>query len=153
MSFALDVNLLLYASDVESPLHPRAVEFLEACVSGGEVFCVGWQTIMSYLRIATHPSVFARPLSPSEATANIESLLHVPHVRLLAEEEGFWDVYRGVTREVPARGNLVPDAHLAALLRQHGVSTLYTRDRDFVKFSFLDVRDPFAGPERPARRR
>ncbi len=49
-----------------------------------------------------------------------------------------------MTRSTPVRGNLVPDAHLAALLRQHGVSTLYTLDRDSYKFAFLDVRDPFA---------
>jgi uncharacterized protein len=42
------------------------------------------------------------------------------------------------------RGNLVPDAHLAALLRQHGIRTLYTNDSDFRKFSFPDVQDPFA---------
>ena len=53
-------------------------------------------------------------------------------------------VYREVTGSFPVRGNLVPDAHLAALLKQHGVRTLYTRDGDFRKFSFLDVRDPFA---------
>jgi predicted nucleic acid-binding protein len=47
-----------------------------------------------------------------------------------------------VTKNVPTRGNLVPDAHLAALLSQHGVVTLCTHDRDFRKFSFLDVRDP-----------
>jgi predicted nucleic acid-binding protein len=65
-------------------------------------------------------------------------------VRLLAEEEGFWEVYREVTDEVPVRGNLVPDAHLAALLRQQGIRTLYTNDSDFRRFSFLDVRNPFA---------
>ena len=97
---------------------------------------------MSYLRIATHPAIFDRPLSPEEANGNIEALLGVPHARFLAEEEGFWDVYRDTIREVPTRGNLVPDAHLAALLRQHGILTLYTRDRDFRKFGFLDVRDP-----------
>jgi predicted nucleic acid-binding protein len=65
-------------------------------------------------------------------------------VRLLSEEEGFWEVYREVAGEVPVRGNLVPDAHLAALLRQHGIRTLYTNDSDFRKFSFLDVGTPFA---------
>jgi predicted nucleic acid-binding protein len=64
-------------------------------------------------------------------------------VRLLAEEDGFLEVYRSVAGAFPVRGNLVPDAHLAALLRQHGVRTLYTRDADFRKFAFLDVRDPF----------
>lgn len=63
-------------------------------------------------------------------------------MRCLAEEDGFCEVYREVTARVPTRGNLVPDAYLATLLRQHGVKTLYTRDRDFHKFEFLDVRDP-----------
>ncbi len=76
------------------------------------------------------------------ATANVETLVAHPHARLLAEEEGFWSVYRDITAAVPTRGNLVADAHLAALLRLHGVRTLYTRDRDFLKFDFLDVRDP-----------
>jgi predicted nucleic acid-binding protein len=76
--------------------------------------------------------------------ANIETLLNLPHARFLSEEEGFWDVYRAATAEVSSRGNLVPDAHLAALLRHHGVKTLYTHDRDFLKFPFLDVRDPLA---------
>jgi predicted nucleic acid-binding protein len=65
-------------------------------------------------------------------------------VRLLGEEDGFLDVYREVTGSFPVRGNLVPDAHLSALLKQHGVRTLYTRDGDFRKFAFLDIRDPFA---------
>lgn len=99
---------------------------------------------MSYLRIATHPSIFGAPLTPAEAMLNVERLARLPHVRWLSEEPGFLDVYRDVTKQFPVRGNLVPDAHLAALLRQHGVRTLYTRDADFHKFDFLDVRDPFA---------
>jgi toxin-antitoxin system PIN domain toxin len=97
---------------------------------------------MGYLRMATHPSIFAQPLTPDEAASNVGSLLDLPHCRALAEEEGFWDVYRDVTRDVPARANLVPDAHLASLLRQHGVGKLFTHDRDFRKFDFLDVIDP-----------
>jgi predicted nucleic acid-binding protein len=46
-------------------------------------------------------------------------------------------------RRFPVRGNLVPDAHLTAILHQHGVQKIYTEDRDFLKFDFLDVRDPF----------
>ena len=75
---------------------------------------------------------------------DVDALVALPHVRLLSEEDGFLDVYREVTGGFPVRGNLVPDAHLAALLTQHGVGKLYTRDADFRKFPFLDVRDPFA---------
>ena len=142
MSFALDVNILLYASDTGSPYFARSREFVESCIAQKEVFYLGWPTVMAYLRIATHPTVFDYPLSPDDAMANIGTLLNVRHARLLSEEEGFWDVYRATAAEVPTRGNLVPDAHLAALLRYHGVKTLYTHDRDFLKFSFLEVRDP-----------
>lgn len=110
------------------------------------LFCLGWPTVMSYLRIATHPGIFSVPLSPAEALRNVDALVALPHVRLLSEEEGFLGVYREVTGAFPVRRNLVPDAHLAALLKQNGVRTLYTRDADFRKFAFLDVRDPFAPP-------
>jgi len=143
MSFAIDVNILLYASDQESPFAPRAQEFLSHLPSKREPVCIAWSTIMAYLRIATHGAIFARPLSPEEAMSNIDALLRLPQVRVLSEDEGFWEVYREVAAEVPACGNRVPDAHLAALLRQHGVNILYTNDRDFRKYDFLKVRNPF----------
>jgi uncharacterized protein len=144
MSAAIDVNVLLFASDTSSPLHQRAAEFLEHCASGPDVLYLAWSTVMSYLRISTDPAIFASPLRPEEAAQNAETLLRLPHVRMLAEEDGFWDLYSEVTKKMPTRGNDVPDAHLATLLRQHGVATLHTNDRDFRKFDFLNVRDPFA---------
>lgn len=145
MSFSCDVNVLLYASDAASPVHGVARRFLGQAAAGGDLFCLGWPTLMSYLRIATHAGIFSAPLTPAEALGNVEALATLPHVRLLAEQDGFLDVYRGVAAEFPVRGKLVPDAHLVAVLKQHGVRTLYTRDTDFRKFAFLDVRDPFAG--------
>jgi uncharacterized protein len=144
MSFGIDVDILLYASDEASPLHGKAVSFLQQCAAGREVFCLAWLSAMSYLRMATHPSIFERPLTPAQALGNIEALLSLPHCRAIGEEAHHLRVYQDITQAVPARGNLVPDAHLAAVLSQHGVVTLYTHDRDFRKFTFLDVRDPLA---------
>lgn len=144
MSYAFDVNVLLYATHQASPLHQRAVDFLERCASRAEIFYLAWPTVMAYLRIATHPRILGAPLSPEEAMRNVESLVVLPHARLLSEEEGFWDAYRRATHGLTVRGNLVPDAHVAALLLQHGVRTFYTRDADFRRFDFLDVRDPFS---------
>ena len=72
MSFAVDVNILLYASDESSPLHGKAVDFLGRCAGGPEVFCLAWLTVMSYLRIATHPLIFMRPLSPAEVSSSVQ---------------------------------------------------------------------------------
>ncbi len=144
MSFALDVNVLLYASDQESPLAPLAKRFLEGAVRSPELLCLAWPTLTAYVRLTTNPASCRVPLSTEEATANVTALLAQPRSRVLVEEEGFWDIYRGLLDGHRARHKLVPDVHLAALLRQHGVKTLYTRDRDFRRFDFLDVRDPFA---------
>jgi toxin-antitoxin system PIN domain toxin len=146
MSFSLDTNILLYASDKSSLYYDQAKSFVETCMTGQQVFYLAWSTVMSYLRISTHPSIFNRPLTPDEAMRNVETLMHLPHVRFLSEEEGFWEGYRSAASTVPTRGNLVPDTHLAALLRQYGIKTLYTRDRDFLKYPFLEVIDPFITP-------
>jgi uncharacterized protein len=144
MSYSVDANVLLYASDRSNARNPEAIRFLEQRAADPDLFCIAWSTLMAYLRIATHPRIFSRPLSPSEALGNVASLLSLPRLRVLSEGEDFLEIYRNVTTHFPVRGNLVPDAHLAALLRQHGVRRLYTVDRDFRKFDFLEVADPFA---------
>lgn len=143
MSYSVDANILLYASDSSSPWHSRASDFLAARVVRPELFCVAWPTLMAYLRISTHPSIFTSPLTPAEAEANVDSLLSLPRVRVLGEGGGFWSAYQTQTAGTPVRGNLVPDAHLVAILFEHGVQTLYSRDRDFLKFPSLRVEDPF----------
>src|SRR5512138_154068 len=75
VSVSCDVNVLLYASDSSSPVHGAARRFLDEAVAAGDLFCVGWPTVMSYLRIATHPGIFSAPLAPAEALRNIEALL------------------------------------------------------------------------------
>ena len=144
MSCSIDVNVLLYASDRTSERHQAARRLLEECATGPEVLYVAWPVLMSYVRIATHTRVFAVPLAPREALGNVETLLALPRVRAVGELDGFVDAYRAVSGSVVVRGNLVPDAHLAAILLQHGIRTLYSNDSDFKKFPTLEVRNPFA---------
>jgi toxin-antitoxin system PIN domain toxin len=143
LSYAVDVNVLLYASDASSPFSKPARAFLKTCAAGPEVFCLAWPTLQSYVRLATHPAIFASPLTPDDAEANVRTLLDLPHARVLAEREGFWETYRDVTRDLAVRGNDVPDAWLAAILRQNDVTTLFTNDRGFRKYAFLRVENPF----------
>jgi len=144
LSYSVDANILLYASDRASPRHAAALRFLEERPSDPDIFCLAWPTLLAYMRIATHPRIFAEPLAPAAALDNVEALMRLPRVRAIGESDDFLAVYRDVTSGLIARGNLVPDAHLATLLRQHGVRRLYTIDADFRKFRYLEVRDPFA---------
>ena len=144
MSYSLDVNVLLYASDQSSDRHLQARRFVETCAAGPEILCLTWPTLMSYLRIATHLRIFSAPLSPDEALGNVSALIGLPHVRTVSELDGFVEAYKQVAGETPVRGNLVPDAHVATILFQHSVRTLYSNDRDFRKFQSVDLRDPFS---------
>lgn len=142
MSATVDANVLVYASNESDPVHDGARRLVEYLAAGPELVYLFWPTVMGYLRVVTHPGILPSPLRPPEATGNIAHLLERPHVRCPGEEPGFWDLYRATARD-HARGNDVPDGHLAALMRQHGVRLIYTRDRGFRRFDGIEVRDPF----------
>ena len=144
MSLTVDANVLLYASDASSPRHARAREVVEELASGPELAYLFWPTIMAYLRIATHSAIFDRPLPPREAIENVEALLSRPTVRAPGEQPEFWPRYRAVAADAAPTGNLVPDAHLVALMLDNEVRTIWTHDRDYRRFKGIEVRDPFA---------
>jgi toxin-antitoxin system PIN domain toxin len=145
MSFAVDANLLLYASDEASPFHERAVAVIDEVATGPELTYLFWPVVMAYLRIATHPAVFARPMSHADARANLNLLLELPNVQAAGEDDLFWRRFTEVADDVAPTGNLVTDAHLVALMLANGVRTIWTHDRDYRKFSGIRVHDPFAG--------
>ena len=143
MSVTLDANVLVYASNEADSVNDGARALLERLARGPDIVYLFWPALMGYLRIVTNHQVLPEPLTPAEATANVARLLSPSHVRAPGEAEGFWEMYR-MTAAEGTRGNAVPDAHLAALMRQHGVRTIYTRDRGFRRFEGVEVRDPFA---------
>lgn len=142
MSYTIDANILLYATDRASPFHEAAGAFLRDRPRDPDILCLTWPVVMAYVRLATHPRVFDVPVSPAAAADNIAALTRMPRCRMVAEPDNFLRAYRDVAVEFSVRGNLVPDAHLATLARVHGVRTIYTHDRDFRKFGFLNVIDP-----------
>lgn len=143
MSATVDTNILLYAANADDESHQVARDLLEGLAVGPDLLYLFWPTIMGFLRISTHPAIFTNPHTPEEAADAITGLLKRPNVRAPAEQDGFWDVY-GATADDQTRGNHIPDAHLAALMRQHGVNIIYTRDRDLRRYETIDARNPFA---------
>jgi uncharacterized protein len=141
MSVTVDANVLLYASDTSSPFHDRNRALLERLVVSPELLYLFWPTVVAYLRIATHPAIFDQPLDPAQARENIDDLVTRANVRSPGEQTGFWSVFsRGLAEDV-VRGNLVSDAHLVALMRQHDVGAIWTSDRDFRRFDGVRVLD------------
>lgn len=144
MSQTVDTNLLVYATHTGSPFHERAHALVEHLVLGPALAYLLWPALVGYLRIVTHPSILATPLSSDEAMANVEALLSPPHIRVPGEGGDFWPTFDRVARDVRPQGNLVSDAHLVALMHQHGIAAIWTHDRDFRKFPGIKVKDPFS---------
>lgn len=145
MSHTVDTNILVYASHTESPFHDRARSLVEALVAGPGIAYIFWPAVLGYLRIVTSPNIVGSPLSSDQAISNVRALIGPAHVRVAGEGDDFWASFQAVAGDVKPRGNLVPDAHLVALMREHGVSTIWSHDRDFRKFRGITVKDPFLG--------
>ena len=141
MSVTVDANILIYASNQADPAHGPARSLVERLAAGPDLVYLFWPVALAYLRIVSHPGILPRPLAPADASRNIERLIERPNVRTAGEMDGFWDVFNA-TAGGRARGNEVPDVHLVALMRQHGVRVLFTRDRGFRRFDGIEVVDP-----------
>ena len=137
----VDANILLYAEDQLSPRHARAREWWDACLSGGAPVCLCWSVVGAFIRISTNPRVFETPLSMEQALSRVQSWLDQPCVRLIHPTTRHWTVFRRLLSEGQAVGNLVTDAHLAALSIEYGCEMIST-DSDFSRFPGVNWKNP-----------
>ncbi len=101
-----------------------------------------WPAVVAYVRVVTRRELLPNPASITEAIESIEQLLRLPHVWLVSDTAEGWRILREVALGNAVRGGLIHDAHLVALMRQHGVETIWTHDRDFRRFDGIRVYDP-----------
>ncbi len=139
MSATVDVNVLVHAANVDDPLYEPALARLTSLVEEPRLLHLFWPVLLGFVRIATHPAILPRPLALQPALDNVSALLAVPHVRVHGEAEGFWNFAQAAQLE-SGGGNDVPDAHLVALMRQHGVRTIHSQDRGFRRFDGIELR-------------
>jgi uncharacterized protein len=139
----VDVNLLLYAYDAAAERHEASRAWLEDTLSGSQLVRFAWLTLWAFVRIATSPRVFLRPLSTADAAAAVSRWLAQPSVAVLEPGERHWEILQRLMKEGQIRGPRVTDAALAALAVEHG-ATLHTADRDFARFPGLKWANPIA---------
>jgi uncharacterized protein len=141
--FVVDTNVLVHAVDEASPFRHPCADALARWRARPGAWFVTWSVVYEFLRVVTHPRRSHRPRSLGEAWRFVESLLATPGLRVLVETPRHAEVARAVIAETPGlTGNLAHDAHIAVLMREHGVRTIYTRDADFFRFPFLEPVDP-----------
>lgn len=142
---AVDTNVLVYAAVAASPQHRRARSLLTELAQGTAPWALPWPCCYEFLRVVTHPRVYAPPLPPAAAQGFLAALFASPSLVLLSETSRHAEVLALVLAESGVSGNLMHDAHIVALCREHGVDEIWTADRDFLRFRTPRVRNPFAG--------
>lgn len=137
-----DINLLLYAYDRTSRFHKEAAAWLESVLNSEQVF-FSWHTISGFIRIITSPKASSRPLTIDDAVEIVDSWLEQENVHLVSLEKKNWPLFSRVLKEGQATGNLVMDAHLAAMAVACGAK-LASTDRDFTRFEGIQFFDPLS---------
>lgn len=139
-----DVNVLVYAFRREAEHHERYATWLAGVIAGADELALHDVVLASMARIVTNPRIFADP-APMSATLDFLSRVRAARrARWLPPSSVTWDELDQLTRQDRGiRGNLVPDAHLAALALAHGCR-IATADRGFARFPGLTCFDPAA---------
>ncbi len=139
----VDVNVFVYAFREDAPRHAEYRAWLQHLVDSHEAYAVADAALSGFLRVVTHPRVF-HPPTPIEAALTFATALRDrPNAVPVAPGARHWGIFATLCREAGARGNLVPDAWLAALAIESGCE-LVTTDRDYARFPTLRWRHPLA---------
>jgi uncharacterized protein len=136
-----DVNVLVYAHRSDASGHAAYRAWLEDVINGDHAYGVSDLILSGFLRIVTHPRVFSPPSALAPALAFTELLRRQPNAVSITPGARHWDIFVNLCQTASAKGNLVPDAYLAALAIESG-SEWITTDRDYSRFPGLKWRHP-----------
>lgn len=139
----IDANLLLYAANRAAPEHERARQWLDERLNGSAAVGLPWPSLLAFVRLASNPVVVRHPASPAEAWRQVEEWLTCAPVWTPVPGDAHRELVAGFLKARWMTSRLVPDAHLAALAIEHGL-TLQSTDGDFARFSGLKWENPLA---------
>ncbi|MEJ2088936.1 MAG: PIN domain-containing protein [Gammaproteobacteria bacterium] len=136
---AVDTGILVYAHRGETELHAAAKDALQALCEGDEPWALPIFCVTEFFRVVTHRRVFNPPSSVKAADDFLAAVRQAPSCRIALPGNGYLDQLRAVLARSHARGNLLFNAQIAALCREHGIRSVLTDDRDFERFPDLEL--------------
>ena len=137
----VDANVLLYAVNTDAPHHDRSVRWLDAALSGGDTVGFAWVALLAFVRLSTKVGLFPAPLTVDEAMDRVDDWLGAPAAVVVDPSVDHARIVRDLLRALGSGGNLVNDAHLAALALEHRCG-IVSWDHDFARFSGVDWQLP-----------
>ena len=139
-----DVNVLIYAFRPDTPDHKRYRDWLMDVVYGESAFACSDFVLSGFVRIVTHPRVFTNPDPLPDALEFTNAIREAPNCVPVTPGRAHWSIFTRLCKQADAKGNLVPDAYLAAVAIESGCEWI-TTDRDYARFSGLRWRHPLDG--------
>jgi toxin-antitoxin system PIN domain toxin len=139
---AVDTNILVYAHREDSPWHVTAYRRVTEIAQGRSLWAIPWPCLFEFLAIITHPRIYQPPTPLELALDQIEAWIESPSLVVLSETEGHWSLVRSLISDGKIVGPRIHDARVAALCQSHGITELWTADRDFSRFPSLVKRNP-----------
>jgi hypothetical protein len=139
----VDVNLLVYASAPSMLQFEAARKWLDEELNASTLVGFPWASLLGFMRVATNPRAFRTPLTMASAWGQVETWLALPNVWIPQPGDRHREILAGFVPRLSSGGNLIPDAHLAALAIEHGL-TLCSSDGDFARFPGLKWLNPLA---------
>ncbi len=146
MAGVIDTNLLLYGANSDAPEYAAARTFLSEVGRTRDSWYVTDGIFYEFLRVATHPRVFPRPLVWREALDFLQPFVEAENVQILRADLAHWPLLAEVLAPLThPSGNLFFDVRTVVLMREHGVRRIYTTDTDFLQFADIEVVNPLRG--------
>jgi toxin-antitoxin system PIN domain toxin len=140
----IDVNVLVYAHRTDAPKHSAYRKWLEKLINGDQAYGVSDLVLSGFLRVVTHPRVFSPPSDLASGLAFARTIRGQPNAVAITPGPRHWTIFTSLCEATHAKGNLIPDAYLAALAIESG-SEWITTDRDYSRFPGLKWRSPLEG--------
>jgi toxin-antitoxin system PIN domain toxin len=141
---AVDTNILVYSHRASSQFHPAAKAAVESLRESERPWAIPWPCILEFIAITTHPKIYIPPSTLDEAFGAISSWLGGNNLHFLSESDGMFEKLREIATTAQIKGARIYDARIAAICLHHGVTELWTADRDFSAFPKLAVRNPLS---------
>lgn len=139
----VDANLLVYAANPAAADHEEARAWLDERLNGTARVGLPWPSLLAFIRIATNPAIVRAPVTPAVAWRQVKAWLECEVVWLPVPGARHEKILGSLLEHRFVTSRLVPDAHLAALAIEHGL-TLCSSDGDFAKFPQLKWENPLA---------
>ncbi|MGQ0486059.1 MAG: type II toxin-antitoxin system VapC family toxin [Hyphomicrobiales bacterium] len=139
---AVDTNILVYAHRRDAPWHSVAASSVAGLAEGNAAWSIPWPCVHEFIAVVTSKRIYLPSSTIAEAIGQLDAWMGSPQLQLLSESTGYWAELRELAEKRRIAGPQIHDTRVAALCLYHGVSELWTADRDFSRFPDLKTRNP-----------